>query len=91
MLTIGLAVLTLLGMRILSSLGQSYFPIVEDSVGILRVEGPINESRDVIKVIKRYRENDMIKAIDPAAVVGPFRLVEKRGGKRGLWRADAHE
>jgi cyclic pyranopterin phosphate synthase len=34
---------------------------------------------------------DMIKAIDPAAVVGPFRLVEKRGGKRGLWRADAHE
>jgi cyclic pyranopterin phosphate synthase len=34
---------------------------------------------------------DMIKAVDPAAVVGPFRLVEKRGGKRGLWRADAHE
>jgi len=62
-LTIGLAVLTLLGMWILSTVGQSYFPIVEDSVGILRVEGPINESRDVIKVIKRYRENDMIKAI----------------------------
>jgi cyclic pyranopterin phosphate synthase len=30
---------------------------------------------------------DMIKAVDPAAVVGPFRLVEKRGGKHGLWRA----
>jgi cyclic pyranopterin phosphate synthase len=29
---------------------------------------------------------DMIKAVDPAAVVGPFALYEKDGGKNGAWR-----
>lgn len=33
--------------------------------------------------------HDMVKAIDPAARLGGIRLVEKRGGKRGVWRADA--
>jgi len=33
--------------------------------------------------------HDMVKAVDPAARTGGIRLVEKRGGKRGLWRADA--
>lgn len=33
--------------------------------------------------------HDMVKAIDPAAELGGIRLVEKRGGKRGVWRADA--
>lgn len=33
--------------------------------------------------------HDMIKAVDPAAVLGGIRLVEKVGGKRGHWRADA--
>jgi len=28
---------------------------------------------------------DMIKAVDPAAVVGPFLLKEKHGGKNNLW------
>lgn len=28
---------------------------------------------------------DMIKAVDPAAIVGPFQLVEKIGGKHGRW------
>ena len=28
---------------------------------------------------------DMIKAVDPAAVVGPFILKEKHGGKSGIW------
>jgi cyclic pyranopterin monophosphate synthase len=35
--------------------------------------------------------HDMVKAIDPAAQLGGIRLVEKRGGKRGIWRADAAE
>ncbi|MGI9822355.1 bifunctional molybdenum cofactor biosynthesis protein MoaC/MoaB [Agromyces sp. Marseille-Q5079] len=35
--------------------------------------------------------HDMVKAIDPAAQTGGIRLVEKRGGKRGIWRADAPE
>ncbi|RXZ67876.1 bifunctional molybdenum cofactor biosynthesis protein MoaC/MoaB [Agromyces albus] len=33
--------------------------------------------------------HDMVKAVDPAAELGGIRLVEKRGGKRGVWRADA--
>ncbi|BDZ55175.1 bifunctional molybdenum cofactor biosynthesis protein MoaC/MoaB [Agromyces marinus] len=33
--------------------------------------------------------HDMVKAVDPAASLGGIRLVEKRGGKRGVWRADA--
>lgn len=33
--------------------------------------------------------HDMVKAVDPAARTGGIRLVEKRGGKRGVWRADA--
>lgn len=28
---------------------------------------------------------DMIKAVDPGATVGPFRLTEKLGGKTGRW------
>ena len=28
---------------------------------------------------------DMIKAVDPGAVVGPFQLHEKLGGKTGRW------
>ncbi len=30
---------------------------------------------------------DMIKAVDPGAVVGPFQLHEKLGGKTGRWTA----
>lgn len=33
--------------------------------------------------------HDMVKAVDPAARLGNIHLVEKRGGKRGVWRADA--
>jgi len=32
---------------------------------------------------------DMIKAVDPAATVGPFLLAEKTGGKTGSWYRDA--
>lgn len=28
---------------------------------------------------------DMIKAVDPAAIIGPMKLLEKRGGKTGVW------
>jgi len=31
---------------------------------------------------------DMIKAVDPGATVGPFAVVEKRGGKTGHWQPD---
>jgi len=32
---------------------------------------------------------DMCKAVDRAMVIGDVRLLEKRGGKSGDWRADA--
>lgn len=32
---------------------------------------------------------DMVKAVDPAAVIGDVMLVEKSGGKRGHWTRDA--
>ena len=31
---------------------------------------------------------DMIKAVERGAVIGGIRLIEKRGGKSGLWRAE---
>ncbi|MCU1416068.1 MAG: molybdopterin-guanine dinucleotide biosynthesis protein MoaC [Schumannella sp.] len=33
--------------------------------------------------------HDMIKAVDPAAVLGDIRLLEKSGGKRGHWPPDS--
>jgi cyclic pyranopterin phosphate synthase len=33
--------------------------------------------------------HDMIKAVDPAAVLGDIRLLEKTGGKHGHWTPDA--
>ena len=35
--------------------------------------------------------HDMVKSVDPAAVLGDIRLIEKTGGKRGHWVADAPE
>jgi cyclic pyranopterin monophosphate synthase len=32
---------------------------------------------------------DMLKAIDRGMVIGPIRLIEKAGGKSGLWQAPA--
>lgn len=31
---------------------------------------------------------DMVKALDKGMVIGQIRLIEKRGGKSGTWRAD---
>jgi cyclic pyranopterin phosphate synthase len=35
--------------------------------------------------------HDMIKAVDPAAVLGDIRLVEKTGGKTGHWTPEGHD
>ncbi|MET0975599.1 MAG: bifunctional molybdenum cofactor biosynthesis protein MoaC/MoaB [Leifsonia sp.] len=35
--------------------------------------------------------HDMVKAVDPAASLDGIRLLEKTGGKRGHWRADAED
>ncbi|MBD8534205.1 bifunctional molybdenum cofactor biosynthesis protein MoaC/MoaB [Plantibacter sp. CFBP 13570] len=35
--------------------------------------------------------HDMVKAVDPASVLGDIRLLEKSGGKRGNWTPEASE
>lgn len=35
--------------------------------------------------------HDMVKAVDPASVLGDIRLLEKSGGKRGNWTPDAED
>lgn len=35
--------------------------------------------------------HDMVKAVDPAAVLTDVRLVEKTGGKHGVWRRDGED
>jgi len=35
--------------------------------------------------------HDMVKAVDPASVLGDIRLLEKSGGKRGDWTPDADD
>lgn len=34
---------------------------------------------------------DMVKAVDPAAVIDDVKLVEKTGGKRGVWRREERD
>jgi len=31
---------------------------------------------------------DMVKAVDRAVVIGDIRLMEKRGGRSGVWRRE---
>lgn len=37
--------------------------LVGNSVGVVRIEGPINDSRKIIKILKRMRENRGIEAV----------------------------
>lgn len=65
----GLFLLALLGLAAASLLTQISFPsgtglpVFGQSVGVVRIEGPINESKQVIKVIRSFRESPLIKAV----------------------------
>lgn len=48
----------------------------DGKVGVVEIDGLISESKDIIALIKRFRENDAIKAIvirinSPGGVIGP--------------------
>jgi protease-4 len=48
----------------------------DGKVGVVEIQGIITESKDIIRLIKRFRENDDIKAIviridSPGGVIGP--------------------
>lgn len=38
-------------------------PVIEESIGVIRIEGPITDSRDTVEVIKKFRESKLISAI----------------------------
>jgi protease-4 len=63
----------------------------EGNVGVVEIKGVITESKEAIDLIKRFREEDAIKAIviridSPGGVVGPsqeiFREIRKTIGKK---------
>lgn len=54
------------GLVILGQLDSSsdrILPRLGNSVGIVRIEGPINESKDIVEIIQGFQKNSRIKAI----------------------------
>jgi cyclic pyranopterin phosphate synthase len=76
----------------LSSVSVS-FEIAEDSIAIeatAKTFGRTGVEMEALTAvaIAGLTLHDMIKAVDPAAVLGDIRLVSKSGGKRGNWTRD---
>lgn len=46
-----------------SDVDSDYISVVGDSVGIVRIEEPITDSKKIVKIIDRFRKTDSIKAI----------------------------
>lgn len=42
---------------------RGFMPVLEKSIGVIRIEGPITDSRDAVEVIRKFRESKMISAI----------------------------
>ncbi|MFH2044201.1 MAG: signal peptide peptidase SppA [Pseudomonadota bacterium] len=85
---------TIFGISILVFLGtrDSDFNIGE-KVGVIEISGVITDSKEIVNNIKKYRDNDSIKAIvlridSPGGSVGPsqeiFREVRKTIGKKKI-------
>ena len=72
------AVCILLGVLVMSRLTTSSgvgMPIFGRSVGVVRIEGPISDSTQIVKIIRGFRENSLVKAIvlrvdSPGGAVG---------------------
>ena len=52
----------------------------DGQVGVVEIQGIITESKDIISLIKRFRENDDIKSIviridSPGGVIGPYQEI----------------
>lgn len=66
-ITLALVVLLIVGLAYLQkSRGRSeeaFLPILGDTVVVVRIEGPINESKYLLRLLKRLRENSSVKAI----------------------------
>ncbi|MEK7790546.1 MAG: signal peptide peptidase SppA, partial [Deltaproteobacteria bacterium] len=72
--------------------GETPEIIRKDSIGVVEVEGIIHDARPTLKALKRYKDNDRIKAIivridSPGGVVGPSQEIYQelkriRGSKK---------
>lgn len=60
--TFVLIVLSILLVRLLGG-KDGYMPIIGESVAVVRIEGAIMESEETVKLIRRLRKNDLIKAM----------------------------
>lgn len=61
-----IALIMLLALAVISHLelpASTPFPVFGQSVGVVRIEGPINESQHVVKILKSFRESPLIKAV----------------------------
>lgn len=72
------------------------FAFTEDSIVITataRTTGQTGVEMEALTAasIAGLTLHDMVKAVDPASVLGDIRLLEKSGGKRGNWTPDAPE
>ena len=65
----------------------------DGKVGVVEIQGVITESRDILNLIKRFRENDDIKSIviridSPGGVIGPsqeiYREIRKTTAKKKI-------
>jgi cyclic pyranopterin phosphate synthase len=69
--------------------------VSRDPVGIavtaeVKVAGPTGVEMEALTAVSVacLTVYDMLKAADKGMVIGPVRLLEKSGGRSGLWRAD---
>jgi len=63
LVTLVLTAVTIALVALVAKNDSDYMPVLGDSVGVIRIEGPITESQDTVKVIRRFRESNLIKAI----------------------------
>lgn len=64
---VGVAVVVVIVAVIISNMiiykGGSFLPLTDKYIGIVKIEGSIYDSRDIINQIKKYRRNDAVKGI----------------------------
>ncbi len=64
-------------------------PVLEESVGIIRIEGPITDSRDTVEAIRKFRESKLISAIvlrleTPGGGVGASEEIYREALRAGI-------
>lgn len=63
LLLVALFIVGVLALRRDSDEDSVMIPVLTSSVGVVRIEGPINESREIVKILRSFRRSKMIKSI----------------------------